>query len=157
MHIIYLSKIDNGGNVNENVVFQMLRQIFGEKLYVPDSELQECPSPADLKGKILVSTKTPKEYYEEIECIKGEKNKKQQDHEYEDDDDPDDDIDEQDNMEKNGKGRPLKSKSLFKCMKGKRIRWNRQENRESIRKRITYAVFPYLRTKYRIKAHKHKV
>lgn len=135
----------------------MLRETFGEKLYAPETELQECPSPADLQGKILVSTKTPKEYYEEIEYIKGEKNNMQQDDEYEyeydDDDDPDDDDDddEQGNIEKMGKEQLLKSKSRFKRRKDKRLRWNRQ----SIQKRILYAVFPYFRSKYRIKAHKY--
>lgn len=44
---------------------QMITQTFGEMLYYHDSEsCKEFPSPEDLKGKILISTKPPKEYLE---------------------------------------------------------------------------------------------
>ncbi|KAJ3688129.1 hypothetical protein LUZ61_017293 [Rhynchospora tenuis] len=44
----------------------MMNQIFGDLLYVPNTEhIETFPSPEDLKMKILVSTKPPTEYLEE--------------------------------------------------------------------------------------------
>lgn len=44
---------------------QMITQTFGDMLYYHDSEsCQEFPSPEELKEKILISTKPPKEYLE---------------------------------------------------------------------------------------------
>jgi len=41
----------------------MVIEVFGEKLYYPDNEhIDEFPSPEELKGKIILSTKPPKEY-----------------------------------------------------------------------------------------------
>jgi len=41
----------------------MLKETFGEMLYVSESEqMAEFPSPDELKGKIIISTKPPKEY-----------------------------------------------------------------------------------------------
>lgn len=41
----------------------MTTQTFGDLLYTPPSEcLAEFPSPASLKGRIVISTKPPKEY-----------------------------------------------------------------------------------------------
>ncbi|KAH7838681.1 hypothetical protein Vadar_029806 [Vaccinium darrowii] len=45
-------------------VAQMLTQTFGKMLFHPESELTEFPSPEDLKYRVLVSTKPPKEYLE---------------------------------------------------------------------------------------------
>ncbi|KAI7726597.1 hypothetical protein M8C21_025171, partial [Ambrosia artemisiifolia] len=46
-------------------VAQMVTDTFGEMLYRPESgELKELPSPESLKGRILISTKPPKEYLE---------------------------------------------------------------------------------------------
>lgn len=42
----------------------MLTQTFGKMLFHPESELTEFPSPEDLKYRVLVSTKPPKEYLE---------------------------------------------------------------------------------------------
>uniref|UniRef100_A0A0C9RXU3 Phosphoinositide phospholipase C n=1 Tax=Wollemia nobilis TaxID=56998 RepID=A0A0C9RXU3_9CONI len=43
----------------------MITQTFGELLYYPDSEImEEFPTPESLKGRILISTKPPKEYLE---------------------------------------------------------------------------------------------
>ncbi|KAK4803759.1 hypothetical protein SAY86_003576 [Trapa natans] len=43
----------------------MVSKTFGEKLYLPESEsLPEFPSPESLVGKIMISTKPPKEYLE---------------------------------------------------------------------------------------------
>uniref|UniRef100_A0A0E0DLF8 Phosphoinositide phospholipase C n=1 Tax=Oryza meridionalis TaxID=40149 RepID=A0A0E0DLF8_9ORYZ len=42
---------------------QMIKETFGDMLYVSETEnMAEFPSPDDLKGKIIVSTKPPKEY-----------------------------------------------------------------------------------------------
>jgi len=42
---------------------QMLKQTFGDMLYISESEsMAEFPSPDDLKGKVIISTKPPKEY-----------------------------------------------------------------------------------------------
>ncbi|XP_066365865.1 phosphoinositide phospholipase C 2-like [Miscanthus floridulus] len=44
-------------------VAKMLKETFGEMLYVSESEqMAEFPSPDELKGKIIISTKAPKEY-----------------------------------------------------------------------------------------------
>lgn len=41
----------------------MLAETFGDMLFVPECEcLQEFPSPEELKYKIIISTKPPKEY-----------------------------------------------------------------------------------------------
>ena len=41
----------------------MLKETFGEMLYVSESvQMAEFPSPDELKGKIIISTKAPKEY-----------------------------------------------------------------------------------------------
>lgn len=46
-------------------VAQMLTQTFGEMLFYPKSEcLEEFPSPEQLKYRIIISTKPPKEYLE---------------------------------------------------------------------------------------------
>lgn len=46
-------------------VAQMLTQTFGDMLFVPESEcLKEFPSPEELKHRIVISTKPPKEYLE---------------------------------------------------------------------------------------------
>lgn len=43
----------------------MVTQTFGKMLFRPESEcLKEFPAPEDLKYRILVSTKPPKEYLE---------------------------------------------------------------------------------------------
>ncbi|KAI4383889.1 hypothetical protein MLD38_009680 [Melastoma candidum] len=45
-------------------VAQMLTQTFGDMLYYPEAELKEFPSPEELKYRVLISTKPPKEYLE---------------------------------------------------------------------------------------------
>ncbi|KAI4385580.1 hypothetical protein MLD38_003588 [Melastoma candidum] len=45
-------------------VAQMLTQTFGDLLYYPEAELKEFPSPEELKYRVLISTKPPKEYLE---------------------------------------------------------------------------------------------
>ncbi|XP_009790378.1 phosphoinositide phospholipase C 4 [Nicotiana tabacum] len=46
-------------------VAQMLTETFGEMLFVPESDsLKECPTPEELKHRIIISTKPPKEYLE---------------------------------------------------------------------------------------------
>ena len=43
----------------------MVDQTFGKMLFYPQSEcLKEFPTPEDLKNKIIISTKPPKEYLE---------------------------------------------------------------------------------------------
>jgi phosphatidylinositol phospholipase C, delta len=43
----------------------MVLEVFGNILYYPDTDqLKEFPSPEELKGRILLSTKPPKEYLE---------------------------------------------------------------------------------------------
>lgn len=43
----------------------MLIEVFGEMLYCPGSQcLEELPSPEELKHRIVLSTKPPKEYLE---------------------------------------------------------------------------------------------
>jgi phosphatidylinositol phospholipase C delta len=45
------------------ICMQMLKETFGDMLFISESEsMSEFPSPDDLKGKIIVSTKPPKEY-----------------------------------------------------------------------------------------------
>lgn len=47
----------------------MATQVFGELLYYPQTDsLMEFPSPESLKGRILISTKPPKEFLESKEC-----------------------------------------------------------------------------------------
>lgn len=42
---------------------QMIKETFGDMLYVSESEsMPEFPSPDDLKGRVIISTKPPKEY-----------------------------------------------------------------------------------------------
>ncbi|PKI31854.1 hypothetical protein CRG98_047740 [Punica granatum] len=48
----------------QDKVAKMLTQTFGGMLYYPKSELKEFPSPEDMKYKVIVSTKPPKEYLE---------------------------------------------------------------------------------------------
>ncbi|XP_047967643.1 phosphoinositide phospholipase C 4-like [Salvia hispanica] len=46
-------------------VAQMLSQVFGKMLFCPESDcLKEFPSPEELKHRIIISTKPPKEYLE---------------------------------------------------------------------------------------------
>ncbi|XP_020399041.1 uncharacterized protein [Zea mays] len=46
-------------------VAKMLKETFGEMLYVSESEhMAEFPSPDELKGKIVISTKAPKECFQ---------------------------------------------------------------------------------------------
>lgn len=46
----------------------MVLQVFGDMLYYPDTEHpKEFPSPEELKGRVLLSTKPPKEYLESKE------------------------------------------------------------------------------------------
>ncbi|XP_022730849.1 phosphoinositide phospholipase C 5-like [Durio zibethinus] len=48
-------------------VAQMVTQTFGNMLFYPDSDcVQEFPSPEELKYRIVISTKPPKEYLEDI-------------------------------------------------------------------------------------------
>jgi phosphatidylinositol phospholipase C, delta len=43
----------------------MVLEVFGDMLYYPESKhLQEFPSPEALKGRVILSTKPPKEYLE---------------------------------------------------------------------------------------------
>jgi len=43
----------------------MVLEVFGNILYYPDTDqLKEFPSPEELKGRVLLSTKPPKEYLE---------------------------------------------------------------------------------------------
>ncbi|KAK7311240.1 hypothetical protein RJT34_09251 [Clitoria ternatea] len=50
-------------------VAEMATRIFGELLYYPQTDsLTEFPSPESLKGRILISTKPPKEYLESKQC-----------------------------------------------------------------------------------------
>lgn len=49
----------------------MLSQVFGKMLFYPESEcLKEVPSPEELKHRIIISTKPPKEYLE-AQTLKG--------------------------------------------------------------------------------------
>lgn len=43
----------------------MVLEVFGDTLYYPESKhLQEFPSPEALRGRVILSTKPPKEYLE---------------------------------------------------------------------------------------------
>jgi len=43
----------------------MVAQVFGDLLYYPETDqLTEFPTPESVKGRILISTKPPKEYLE---------------------------------------------------------------------------------------------
>jgi phosphatidylinositol phospholipase C, delta len=43
----------------------MIKEIFGDMLYIPSDEpMKDFPSPEDLKNRIIISTKPPKEYLE---------------------------------------------------------------------------------------------
>ncbi|CAA3014199.1 phosphoinositide phospholipase C 6-like [Olea europaea subsp. europaea] len=54
-------------------VAEMVMQIFGDMLYYPESGcLEEFPSPEELKHKIILSTKPPKEYLESKNIKDGE-------------------------------------------------------------------------------------
>jgi phosphatidylinositol phospholipase C delta len=47
----------------QSKVAKMIKETFGDMLYVSETEnMAEFPSPDELKGKIIVSTKPPKEY-----------------------------------------------------------------------------------------------
>lgn len=50
----------------------MLLRIFGDALFYPATNhvMKEFPSPEDLKGRIIVSTKPPKEYLEAAPAAK---------------------------------------------------------------------------------------
>ncbi|KAI3461660.1 hypothetical protein Pfo_018323 [Paulownia fortunei] len=55
-------------------VAQMLSQVFGKMLFYPDSDcLKEFPSPEELKHRIIISTKPPKEYLE-VQTVKDKEN-----------------------------------------------------------------------------------
>ncbi|KMT18205.1 hypothetical protein BVRB_2g023760 [Beta vulgaris subsp. vulgaris] len=45
-------------------VAKMVTEIFGEMLYCPETRLEQFPSPEELKFRIILSTKPPKEYLE---------------------------------------------------------------------------------------------
>ncbi|XP_027337978.1 phosphoinositide phospholipase C 6-like [Abrus precatorius] len=50
-------------------VAEMATQIFGDLLYYPQTDtLTEFPTPVSLKGRILISTKPPKEFLESTQC-----------------------------------------------------------------------------------------
>jgi phosphatidylinositol phospholipase C, delta len=50
---------------------QMMNEIFGDLLYVPNGDnIETFPSPEELKMKILVSTKPPTEYLEDLKTPK---------------------------------------------------------------------------------------
>ncbi|KAK9742350.1 hypothetical protein RND81_03G166100 [Saponaria officinalis] len=46
-------------------VAKMVTEVFGKMLYQPESNLERFPSPDELKYKIILSTKPPKEYLED--------------------------------------------------------------------------------------------
>ena len=47
----------------------MATQIFGDLLYYPETDsMKEFPTPESLKGRILISTKPPKEFLESQKC-----------------------------------------------------------------------------------------
>lgn len=68
-------------------VAQMLTETFGEMLFVPESDsLKECPSPKELKHRIIISTKPPKEYLEASASVcKDRRNSSQRSKDSEDD------------------------------------------------------------------------
>ncbi|KAJ4772151.1 Phosphoinositide phospholipase C [Rhynchospora pubera] len=50
-------------------VAEMIKETFGDMLYIPgDEPMKEFPSPDDLKNRIIISTKPPKEYLESNEA-----------------------------------------------------------------------------------------
>ncbi|KAL7173160.1 hypothetical protein ACSBR2_032599 [Camellia fascicularis] len=59
-------------------VAQMITQTFGKMLFYPESDLKEFPSPEELKYRIIISTKPPKEYLE-AESFKGNNSQKVKD------------------------------------------------------------------------------
>lgn len=60
-------------------VAKMLTQVFGKLLFYPESEcMKELPSPEELKHRIIISTKPPKEYLE-AETFSGNKSQKEKD------------------------------------------------------------------------------
>lgn len=65
----------------------MLTETFGEMLFVPESDsLKECPSPEELKHRIIISTKPPKEYLEASASVcKDRRNSSQRSKDSEDD------------------------------------------------------------------------
>ncbi|XP_021277995.1 phosphoinositide phospholipase C 4-like [Herrania umbratica] len=66
-------------------VAQMLTQTFGKMLFCPESEcLKEFPTPEDLKYRIIISTKPPKEYLE-AQRNKGKMNNSQKGKDSDDD------------------------------------------------------------------------
>lgn len=57
----------------------MVTQTFGEMLFYPPEEcLEEFPSPEELKNRILISTKPPKEYLES-KTFKGNRSQRERD------------------------------------------------------------------------------
>ncbi|KAK4363721.1 hypothetical protein RND71_018962 [Anisodus tanguticus] len=67
-------------------VAQMLTETFGEMLFVPESDsLKECPSPEELKHRIIISTKPPKEYLEASASVCKERNSSMRSKDSEDD------------------------------------------------------------------------
>ena len=63
----------------------MITETFGDMLYCPECEcLQELPSPEELKYRIIISTKPPKEYLK-AESGKDKGNKSQRDKDSDDD------------------------------------------------------------------------
>ncbi|KAJ8637032.1 hypothetical protein MRB53_011299 [Persea americana] len=60
-------------------VAEMVTQTFGEMLFYPSEEcLEEFPSPEELKNRILISTKPPKEYLES-KTFKGNRSQRERD------------------------------------------------------------------------------
>ncbi|KHN34717.1 phosphoinositide-specific phospholipase C P25 [Glycine max] len=60
-------------------VAEMITQTFGDILFAPTSEsLKEFPSPESLKGRIIISTKPPKEYLEAKEVQEKEEESQQE-------------------------------------------------------------------------------
>ncbi|XP_052177203.1 phosphoinositide phospholipase C 4-like [Diospyros lotus] len=59
-------------------VAQMLTQTFEDMLFYPESDLQEFPSPEELKYRVIISTKPPKEYLE-TDTFKGSKSQNEKD------------------------------------------------------------------------------
>lgn len=57
-------------------VAQMLAQTFGKMLFCPEAQLQEFPTPEELKHRVLISTKPPKEYLE-ADSFKGNGSQKE--------------------------------------------------------------------------------
>ncbi|KAJ8749785.1 hypothetical protein K2173_012336 [Erythroxylum novogranatense] len=60
-------------------VAQMITEIFGKKLYRPECEcLEDLPSPDDLKYRIIISSKPPKEY-KKLKAAKSKRSKSEKD------------------------------------------------------------------------------